>query len=73
MLVEIEQHPMQDEARRAMLVVGYDLAATEILGHKLMRREVVLEIDDHRKRSPSQTFTIGWRAHRASSARAQIL
>src|SRR5207342_2305390 len=51
-LVEIEQHPVQNEARRAMLVVGYDLAAAEVLRHQLMRREVVLEIDDHRKRLP---------------------
>ncbi len=72
MLVEVEQHPMHDEARRAMLVVGYDLAAAEVLRHQLMRREVVLEIDDHRKRSPSQS-QIGWRAQRASSACAQVL
>jgi hypothetical protein len=30
-----------------MLVVGYELATAEILGHQLPRREVVLEIDDH--------------------------
>src|SRR5215831_16310842 len=56
MLVEIEQHPMQNEAGCAMLVIGDDLAPAEILRHQLARREVVLEIDDHRTVSPLPWF-----------------
>src|SRR6266700_3897994 len=53
MLVEIEQHPMRDETRCAVFVVGYDLAPTEVLRHQFAWREVVLEIDDHLALSPA--------------------
>jgi len=46
-LIEIEQHPVHDEARCAVLVIGDELAASQILRHELARGEVVLEIDDH--------------------------
>src|SRR5258708_10086249 len=62
MLVEIEQHPVQNEAGCAVLVVGDDLAPAEILRHQFARREVVLEIDDHRTVSPSASGPCAGRA-----------
>src|SRR5262249_1763754 len=64
MVVEIEQHPMQNEAGCPMLVIGDDLAPAEILRHELAWREVVLEIDDHRTVSP-----LPWAGRRAGGAR----
>src|SRR4029077_5668456 len=47
MLIEIEKHPMHNDARRAMLVIAYELSPTEILRHQLARREMMLEVDNH--------------------------
>ena len=48
MLVEVEQHPVHDEAGRAVLVVGYELAPAEVFRQQRLRGEMMLEIDDHR-------------------------
>ena len=69
-LVEIEQHPVQNETRGTVLVIGNELAAAEILGHQLARGEVVLEIDDHRKLPLVKS---GWCADRVSRDRSQVL
>ena len=70
-LVEIEQHPMQNEAGRSVLVVGDELAPAEILGHQFARREVMLEIDDHRMRPLRICDRVPGRS--GTGAHAQIL
>ena len=72
MLVEVEQHPMHDEARRAVLVVGDDLAAAEVLRHQRVRGEVVLEIDDHRK-CPLPYFFLTTHTNCVAPDRAEFL
>src|SRR5262249_13403767 len=47
MLIEIEQHPVHDEAGRAVLVIAHELALPEVLRHQRARREMMLEVDNH--------------------------
>ena len=49
MLVEIVEQRMDRVARRALRVVVQDQPVARVLLDQLARREVVLEVDDHRR------------------------